>query len=115
MPERAGLFDSDDFDVTSFTPKKPSRQEQPPPEAVRAVGENANFRSREAAPVKASQPIPKKVDRRHRTGRNEQLNIKVRSRAKQMLYDISEAQGWVQGETLERALEALERELAAKR
>lgn len=113
MPERAGLFENDDFDVTSFTPKKPSRQEQPPPEAVRAVGENANFRSREAVPVKA--PAAKKVDRRHRTGRSEQLNIKVRSRAKQMLYDISEAQGWVQGETFERALEALQRELAAKR
>jgi hypothetical protein len=113
MPERAGLFEGDDFDVSSFTPKKPSRQEQPPPEAVRAVGENANFRSREAAPV--IKPAPKKVDRRHRTGRNEQLNIKVRGPAKQMLYDISEAQGWVQGETFERAMEALRRELAVQR
>ena len=112
MPERAGLFESDDFDVSAFTPKKPSRQEQPPPEAVRAVGENANFRSREAAPV--IKP-PAKVDRRHRTGRNEQLNIKVRGQAKQLLYEISDAQGWVQGETFERAMEALQRELAAKR
>lgn len=111
MLERAGLFDGDDFDVTGFTPKKPSRQEQPPPEAVRAVGENANFRSREATP--ATKPA-KKADRRHRTGRNDQLNIKVRSKAKQLFYDISEAQGWVQGETFERALEALQRELAAK-
>jgi hypothetical protein len=114
MPERAGLFEGDDFDVSAFTPKKPTRPEhQPPPEAVRAVGENANFRSREAAPV--IKPAPRKVDRRHRTGRNEQLNIKVRGPAKQMLYDISEAQGWVQGETFERAMEALQRELAAKR
>jgi hypothetical protein len=112
MSERAGLFDHDDFDVMAFTPKKPTRQEQPPPEAVRVVGENANFRSREAAPV--TKPA-KKADRRHRTGRNEQLNIKVRGKAKQMLYDISEAQGWVQGETFERAMEALQRELAAGR
>lgn len=102
MPERAGLFE-DDFDVSSFAPKKPSREE-PQAEAVRAVSETAEFRSRE--PVQKRKP-----DRRHRTGRNEQLNVKVTARTLQLFYEITDAQDWIQGYTIERALEALQREL----
>lgn len=107
MAERAGLFE-DDFDVSGFTPKKPVKKESPAPEAVRAVSESANFRSRE--PVQ--KPV-KKPDRRYRTGRNEQLNVKVTAKTLQTFYDITDSQGWVLGETLERALEALQRELGA--
>jgi hypothetical protein len=103
MAERAGLFEGDDFDLSAFTPKKPATSE-PLAEAVRAISETADFRSRE--PLQRKKP-----DRRHRTGRNEQLNLKVTSKARDMFYAITEQQGWVQGFTFERAVAALEREL----
>lgn len=102
MSERAGLFE-DDFDVSGFMPKKPTPE--PQAEAVRAVSESASFTSRE--PIQSK----KKTDRRHRTGRNEQLNVKVTAKTLQLFYNITDTQNWVQGETIEKALEALQREL----
>ncbi|MBS1834564.1 MAG: stability/partitioning determinant [Acidobacteria bacterium] len=115
MAERAGLFESsggDDFDLSSFTTKKTSPA--PPVEAVRTVSEAAQFVSRE--PVVAAAAVPKKKkDRRHRTGRNEQLNIKVTAECLRLFYDLSDTHNWVQGETLERALAALQREIESTR
>jgi len=102
MSERAGLFE-EDFDVSAFTPKTP--KPEPEAEAIRAVSESASFVSREPVQTK------KKADRRHRTGRNEQLNVKVTTKTLQLFYAITDAQNWVQGETIEKALEALQREL----
>ena len=48
----------------------------------------------------------------HRTGRSEQLNLKVRQIDKQTLYELADQKGWVLGETFQHALEALRRELA---
>jgi hypothetical protein len=104
MAERAGLFD-EDLDLSQFTPQKPVKTEQPPPEAIRAVAEGAKFQSRE--PIKAS----KQGQRRHRTGRNIQLNTKVTMSTRDGFYEISDRYHWVLGETLERALQALRREL----
>ena len=116
MAERAGIFDqADDFDVSAFAPKKPAAKSaaEPPPEAVRAVSETANFKSREPAPVKAASV--KKPQRRRRTGRNLQLNLKVAAPTLQTFYEITDHQGWVLGETLERALAALKRELGLEK
>ncbi|BDC53202.1 hypothetical protein F183_A55170 (plasmid) [Bryobacterales bacterium F-183] len=114
MPtERAGLFDDSDnssavdFDVSVFKPRK-SAPPAPPATAVRTVSESAQFVSREPVVAVATK---QKRDRRHRTGRNEQLNIKVTAQCMQLFYDLSDNNGWVQGETLERALAALQREL----
>jgi hypothetical protein len=116
MDERATVFDErDDFDVSSFAPKKPAKaiqQPEPSPEAVRAVSESVSFRSREPAGT-AAKPA-KKMSRRRRTGRNEQLNLKVTAKARESFYQITDNQGWVLGETFENAIEALQRELAAK-
>jgi hypothetical protein len=43
-----------------------------------------------------------------------QLNMKVRPEAAERLNSLCDAQGWVQGEALEYALDALEREIASK-
>jgi hypothetical protein len=75
-------------------------------EAVRAVAEGARFQSRE--PVKAPGP---REQRRYRTGRNIQLNTKVTTSTRDGFYEISDRYKWVLGETLERALQALRREL----
>lgn len=104
MAERAGLFE-DDFDLSQFTPHKPAKSEQPPADAVRVVAESVRFQSREPASV------VRREQRRYRTGRNIQLNTKVTTSTRDGFYEISDRYNWVLGETLERALQALRREL----
>lgn len=113
MSERASVFDGGgDFDVSEFTPKQTKPKTETPAEAVRAVAENADFRSREPVtkPKKASS---ERERRRYTTGRNVQLNIKVRSETLEAFYAIADAQKWVLGETLERAVAALQKDLGA--
>lgn len=113
MARRAGIFeDADDFDVSTFAPKPHDQKAEPPTEAVRAVSEGAQFKSRE--PGAAVPKAVKKPQRRRRTGRNLQLNVKVAASTLESFYEITDRQGWVLGETLERAIAALQRELAAK-
>jgi hypothetical protein len=112
---RASIFDDesgDDIDLSGFEPKKPLPDAPVlPPEKVREVTEASNFVSR--SPVRAK-PQPEPPPRRgRRTGRNMQLNIKATQQTVNAFYRITDSQGWVLGETLERALEALERELVA--
>lgn len=117
MNDRASVFDnSADFDVSGFTPKEPKVQEKKiPVEKVRAISEAANFPSREAA----APPVPavevQREQRRYRTGRNVQLNIKVKSETLEAFYNIADRQGWVLGETLERAVKALQDELGRQK
>jgi len=117
MSERASIFESDtDFDVSGFTPKKEERKAEAPREVVRAVSEASKFPSREpvkaAAPPREAAASQKREPRRYRTGRNVQLNIKVRSETLDSFYALADRQGWVLGEALEKAVAALEKELA---
>jgi hypothetical protein len=50
-----------------------------------------------------------KVHRRQTTGRNVQLNIKAKQETVDRINAIADRRGWVLGEVLEHALEALER------
>ena len=70
------------------------------------MAEAAKFPSREPA-----KPPAQRLERRYRTGRNIQLNTKVTASTRDGLYEISDRYHWVLGETLERALQALRREL----
>lgn len=132
---RSSIFDdgddSADLDLGAFAPKAAPDTAAPPLDQVRAVSEASRFPSREskprpprapkAAPVVAaptpavaSEPLSApREQRRHRTGRNVQLNMKVRQEDVDTLLAIGAAQKWVQGEVLEHALAALQRELAA--
>ena len=108
--KRAGLFE-DELDVSGFTPKPPARAEQ-----VKAVAEEAGFRSRGPVPVPAEPPPAapqgtRREQRRHRTGRNQQLNLKVRAQDAEAFYAIADAEGWVLGDVFARAVAALAREL----
>ena len=90
---RASMFEQDDdLGLGEFKPKAPA-----PPEQVRGVAEQEGFRSREP--------------RRYRTGRNVQLNLKVRQEAVDAFYRLADERGWVLGEAFERAVSALETEL----
>jgi hypothetical protein len=51
----------------------------------------------------------------YRTGRNTQFNAKIRADTHALIYEIAKQQGWKVGETLEHAIAALQRELAAKK
>ncbi len=112
MSERASIFEGGaDFDVSEFAPKQARPKTQTPPEAVRAIAESSDFRSREPTPKKKSS---ERARRRYTTGRNVQLNVKVRSETLDRFYALADGQGWVLGETLERAVSALEKQLGSK-
>jgi hypothetical protein len=109
---RASVFgETSDLDLTSFKPRPQPDAKAPAAEAVRAVAETANFRSRESAPTHISATATKRQARRFRTGRNVQFNVKALQETVDAIYAVSEAQGWVLGYTLERAVAALQREL----
>lgn len=115
--ERAKLFgDDDDLDVSGFAPKPPAR-----PEQVRGVAEGAGFRSREPgppppaaepprAPAPMPEPSPRREQRRYRTGRNVQLNLKVRQEDLDAFYKLADDSGQVLGEVFAEAVAALQRE-----
>ena len=104
---RVPLFGQDtDLDLSGFKPKTAAR-----PEQVRDVAEQAGFRSREATATHVEDEALRREPRRYRTGRNVQLNLKVRQEAIDAFYKLADEKGWVLGEAFERAIGALEREL----
>ncbi len=56
----------------------------------------------------------KALPRIPRTGRTMQFNARATPQTVEALYAIADQQGWLVGETLERALAALRRELAGQ-
>ena len=132
---RASIFDqseeeADDISLLSFKPKQGPAEDALPVEAVRAIAEASNFPSRDpkprrdkaqaaaaATPPAAPEPaavLPRRQPRRHRTGRTMQFNARTTPATVDAYYAIADQQGWLVGETVERALAALQRELAAK-
>jgi hypothetical protein len=104
---RAGVFEDD---LSDFAPK-PRAPAAARPEEVKALAEGTAFRSRDP---QAAAPAPpgRREPRRYRTGRNVQLNLKVRQEAADAFYHIADQTGLVLGEVFEQAVEALARELS---
>ncbi len=93
MSDRAGIFDDiSDFDLSGFAPKQGKPAAETPPEIVRAVSEASSFRSREPMPATKDEPFKKDL-RRYRTGRNVQLNIKVRAETLRSFYEVADREG----------------------
>jgi hypothetical protein len=65
-------------------------------------------------PLPAAAPATREP-RRHRTGRNIQFNIKAQAQTIDRFYRIADKQGWVLGETFERAVAALDRDLTPEK
>lgn len=105
--ERASIF-GDDLDLSEFKPKPPARAEE-----VREVAEKAGFSSREPAPPPspAQEPV-RREQRRYRTGRNVQLNLKVRQEDMDSFYQLADQEGVVLGEAFARAVAAWKRSLS---
>jgi hypothetical protein len=111
--ERLSIFkDTGDVDLSGFTPA-PDINKKPKParEKVKAVSEAARFTSREA-PAPDSEPLKRKP-RYHKTGRTASLTCRLMPAVVDKIYAIADRQDWLVGETIERAIEALERELGA--
>ena len=115
MAKRASVFsDADEptIDLSGFAPKAAVPTTLPSPAQVKAISEAANFPSREVQKPKAAQG--RRKPRIHRTGRNVHFNVKASQSTIDRFYALCDLKGWVLGHTLERAVEALERELKAK-
>ena len=112
---RPSIFDSE-VDLTSFRPKTSQSPATVPPETVRRIADESGFPSR--APV----PTPTKAKRHPKTGRTVLLNARITQRAHDRFHEIVAAEharyetGEIMhrvtlGEIVERALQALEREM----
>lgn len=104
-------------DLDDFTPEAAAKPV--PVQAIERIAETSGFPSRKAREDKAeaaSAPslLPDEprmhVQRRHRTGRNRQINIKATDTTIANLYRIADELDLPLGAVLERALEALERQ-----
>lgn len=98
----------DDFDPAAWAEPK-AHTTKLAPEETRKAAEASGFRSREPGRVEVP-PFPAPQQRRRRTGRNVQFNIKTRPETIEAFTRIADANGWGLGETFERATELLERE-----
>jgi len=97
----------DDFNPAEWQPERPSREK--PEEAVsRRIAEASGFKSRE--PTSLERETTGSLVRRRRTGRNAQFNLKARPETIKAFCAIADQQEWGLGETLEYAVELLERE-----
>ncbi len=120
---RSSVFDAEesDIDLSVFTPKAAPDTTAPPVEQVKAFAEAVNFPSREARPSKVAMteqaftPRRQREPRRHRTGRNIQFNCKATQETIDAFYALADQNGWLVGETLERAVAALQREVVARK
>lgn len=99
----------DDLDLSEFKPRQ-APTPRPPSGQTSQAAEAAGFRSRE--PKVAENPadgvggaVPQ---RRRRTGRNVQFNLKVRQETVDAYCALADRMGWGLGETLEKAVELLE-------
>jgi hypothetical protein len=109
---RASIFEDAEtpsLDVSSFAPKASIDAQAPQAEEVREVSKAARFTSRE--PKRLEEKSEKRPRRRYRTGRNVQLSVKALATTVDAFYAVTDEQGWVLGYTLQRAMEALQREL----
>lgn len=117
MPKkRASIFgDVVDLDLKGFAPKNRVDTKAPSREQVQAVAEAANFPSRQAS-AQTPKSAKKRAPRIYRTGRNVQFSAKATQETVDAIYTITDANpGWVLGYTLERAVEALQRELEVEK
>lgn len=98
----------DEFNPADWQPKPEDLARQKPEKAAsRMIAEASGFKSREA-PERAGEGSA--APRRRRTGRNAQFNLKARPETIAAFCAVADRQGWGLGETLEKAVELLERE-----
>ncbi len=121
IKERTDLgFDDDpleDFNPAEWKPTAAKPTKKPKPEEAAIAAEASGFKSREPkpTPVVEAKPVVRSraggaPQRRRRTGRNAQFNLKAKPETIEAYCALADAKGWGLGETLEKAVKLLERE-----
>ncbi len=111
MSDRASIFDKPKLDIGGFAPRMDDAA-RPQPEQLDQLTRGSKFRSREGA---ESAPVVNRVQqRRRRTGRNVQFNIRATQDVIDEFKALSESMDWPDGLTLEKALKALKESLAGQ-
>lgn len=111
VPTRPSLGFGDELEaLDSVEFKSKAKTTKPEPQVARKAAEDAGFRSREALKAEA----PKVPQRRRRTGRNAQLNLKAKPETIAAFTRIADAKGWGLGEAFEHATALLEREYPSR-
>ncbi|MGE0269609.1 MAG: stability/partitioning determinant [Candidatus Omnitrophota bacterium] len=107
----------EDFNPEEWKPKPEPRSgnKSVPAEDIQKVAKASGFNSREAVAVEEPPPQLARNRRVYRTGRTEQINLKIREEDRAVFYDIANEHSWVLGYTFQRAIEALQRELQAEK
>jgi len=95
----------DDIDPSAWAKPK-HRNDKPVPEVTRQAAEATGFRSREPAKIEPT-PVTARQQRRRRTGRTAQLNLKLKPETIEAFTRVADAHGWGLGEAFERAVELL--------
>jgi hypothetical protein len=110
--QRVDPFADAAIDLKDFKPTAPKK---PKVEAamIREISEANNFPSRAPSQAKTLTAAPT-VQRRRRTGRNAQFNIKATPETIARFTALADKHGLVFGEMLDRALDAFEQTLAPK-
>lgn len=100
---------SDDLDLSAFKPRQVPAPRPPSGETSQAA-KAAGFQSREPKaiedPADGAGSAP--PQRRRRTGRNIQFNLKVRQETMDAYCALADRMGWGLGEALEKAVDLLE-------
>lgn len=123
MTERASIFaPREELDIGGFAPKS-GQERRPDPSEIDQV-RSSRFRSRESQPavdqpeVAGQPPVNQSSTRRppmvYRTGRNTTFSVKTTPETVETFYEIARAEDWKAGETFEKAIAALKRELAGR-
>jgi hypothetical protein len=109
--EHRDIFAEDDtLNLDRFKPKPTGASDRPGPQDLREIAERTKFVSREAKETPPPR-VPLLRRGQHRTGRTATVTLKTTPECSNRFYALAEAQGWKIGETFERAIEALERDL----
>jgi hypothetical protein len=118
MSQRASIFGPPEgpkgVDVSDFAPK-PHVEARPRPDEIDQASRGSRFRSRDPAPLtEVDRQSTKRQPMVYRTGRNVTFSAKTTRETIEQFYAIATDQGWKAGETFEKAVEALQRELTAR-
>lgn len=96
----------DAFDPKAWDSAESNKRDPRTPKTItRQAAEATGFHSREPKPTALT-------DRRRRTGRNAQFNLKAKPETIEAFCRIADRKGWGLGETLEEAVMLLEREIS---
>jgi hypothetical protein len=112
-PEHRDIFAEDDaLNLDRFKPKPPEAAGRPGPEELRGIAERTKFVSREGQGTQQPAKVPLLRRGQHRTGRSATVTLKTTPDASNRFYALAQTHGWLIGEAFERAVAALERQIA---